>query len=257
MATVPPVLSLLLTLMINLALLSADVLTSFLYQADAEEPAPAQGSDMTQAVLNFEDRPPGPDLIRNQYLGAYGAAFDAAQIIVPENGTSSGGQALRASGFQAEFHQEPLIITFAAAQAQVSMRVGLVQATAAPVQAVLQAYDGSGVPVGQAAVAVLGPGPTAVTTLLRVNHATDIREVRLHYVDTFLFEVIDDLTFAAYAPPNLEKNPPQVQIWSPASGELLMSSFFQLVGTIEEESPLANVQLSIAQGNATIVVLSD
>ena len=252
MARVPPVLSLLLTLTINLALLSATVSFTDFHPVYAQAANPSPLDATVQVTLDFEDRPPSPDLIHNQYLGAYGVAFDAAQIIASERGTSSGSQALRASGFQSEFHQEPLILSFAAAQSQVSMRVGLVQSTAAPVHAVLQAYNSAGVAVGQPAGAWLGPGPTAVTTLLQVSHPTDIREVRLHYVDTFLFEAIDDLTFAAYAPPNPEQNPPQVQIWSPASGELLMSAFFQLVGTIEEESPLANVQLSIAQGSATI-----
>ncbi len=223
----------------------------------AQQPPPVSpgGDDLptAQTTLNFEDRTPSPDLIQNQYLGAYGVAFDAAKIIVPAAGTSSGRQALRASGFQAEFHQDPLIITFAHAQSAVSMRVGLVDVTAAPVRAVLQAYNGAGVPVGQAAVATIGPGPTAIATELAVVHSADIREVRLHYENSAYFETIDDLIFDVATPVSPESRAPIVQIWSPSNGETLIWSFFELAGAIEEESSLADVRLAIGQPGATPV----
>lgn len=223
----------------------------------AQQPPPVSpgGDDLptAQTTLNFEDRTPSPDLIQNQYLGAYGVAFDAAKIIVPAAGTSSGRQALRASGFQAEFHQDPLIITFAHAQSAVSMRVGLVDVTAAPVRAVLQAYNGAGVPVGQAAVATIGPGPTAIATELAVVHSAGIREVRLHYENSAYFETIDDLIFDVATPVSPESRAPIVQIWSPSNGETLIWSFFELAGAIEEESSLADVRLAIGQPGATPV----
>ncbi len=196
MATVTRLPSLLIVLLLTLLLCGVDA-ASIVVQQPPVLSASSDDLPTAQTTLNFEDRTPGPDLIQNQYLGAYGVAFDAAKIIVPAAGTSSGRQALRASGFQAEFHQDPLIITFDHAQSAVSMRVGLVDVTAAPVRAVLQAYNGAGAPVGQPAVATIGPGPTAIATELDVAHSADIREVRLHYENSAYFETIDDLTFDA------------------------------------------------------------
>jgi hypothetical protein len=201
-------------------------------------------------VLHFDDLTAGVDLIQNQYLGAYGVAFDAGRIIVPDSGTHSGRQALRASGFQAEFHQDPLILYFSGGQSYVGMRVGLVQTTAAPVKAVLRAYDASGAPIGTADTAMIGPGPTPIHTLLEITDAVGIRQVRLHYENTFLFEVIDDLTYNHVETPSPESNAPLVQIWSPSHNGIVLSPHFQLAGTIEEESALADVRLSIGQPGA-------
>jgi hypothetical protein len=252
MATVTRLPSLLIALLLTLLLCGVDAASIV-----AQHPPvlSARGDDIptAQTTVNFEDRTPSPDLIQNQYLGTHGAAFDGAKIIVPAAGTSSGRQALRASGFQAEFHQDPLIITFAHAQSAVRMRVGLAEVTVAPVRAVLQAYNGAGAPVGQAAVTNIGPGPTAITTELAVAHGGDIREVRLHYENSAYFETLDDLTFELFPPAAPETRAPIVRIWTPSEGELTHFSTFQLVGEIEEESPLADVRLTIAQAGITPV----
>ncbi|MFX0199308.1 MAG: C25 family cysteine peptidase [Candidatus Hodarchaeota archaeon] len=173
-------------------------------------------------IIDFEDKPLGQPIF-NQYQNK-GVLFPTKPIInKPKAGTHSGTQALISAHLSEEFNPGPLPIVFTAPQKYVKMFVGLAEGASSQTKIVLRAFDKKqgGTIVAQSPTIVLGPGPAAITTPIKVKtKSAIILRVELEY-SLSNFEIIDDLQFDT-AGPELEKDktPPVVQIITPENDQI-------------------------------------
>jgi hypothetical protein len=174
------------------------------------------------------------------------------RIVQPSMGTGSGVQALSNAQPGEEFNTQPLVIEFSAPQSFVRLLAGLDRSSSDPIQATLRAFDTDGNVVDQDGPIPIGPGPTVIRTLMRVEVATtSIVRVELEYSGAFA-EVIDDLEFEVVGPvgpPDTEA--PTVTITQPADGTDLTGDMFILEAEIQEDRKLRLVSISIENDEGT------
>jgi hypothetical protein len=168
------------------------------------------------------------------------------RIIKPTLDTASGTQALANTIPGEEFNSRPLVIEFDVPQLFVRANVGLNQSSTAPVNASLRALDAAGKLVTQDGPIAIGPGPTAIRTVMQVKSMpATIKRVELEFSNAFV-EVIDSLEFDAAGPLGPpDTTPPLVAIVQPTNGARLTTEQFILEANIKETRKLKRASITI------------
>ncbi len=200
-------------------------------------------------LINFDLLPVGTTVFE-QFPGLQFPG--TPHIVQPSMGSGSGVQALSNAQPGEEFNNQPLVIEFSAPQSFVRLLAGLDRSSSDPIQATLRAFDSDGNVVVQDGPIPIGPGPTVIRTLMRVEVATpSILRVELEYSGAFA-EVIDDLEFEVVGPVGLpDTEAPTVTIIQPADGTDLTGDMFILEAEIQEDRKLRLVSISIENDEGT------
>jgi hypothetical protein len=194
-------------------------------------------------LINFDLLPVGATVFE-QFPGV---RFPGTlRIVQPSMGTASGMQALSNAQPGEEFNNQPLVLEFSALQRFVRLLAGLDRSSSAPIQATLRAFNSDGNVVAQDGPIPLGPGPTVIRTLMRVEVATpSIVRAELEYSGAFA-EVIDDLEFEFVGPAEPpDTQAPTVSIIQPVDGTDLTGELFILEAEVQEDRKLRSVTMSI------------
>lgn len=197
-------------------------------------------------ILDFDDLPVNNKNVNN-YFTNFGVSFNNVHIITPLKGTVSGNNALKCGAYNQEFHSDPLIIIFSGGQSVVRMNIGLNTETKISIPFELRAYDKEtgGKKIGKTIIGSLGPGPTAMTTVIvKKSNTPNIRRIELQYKSAH-FEVIDNLEFDNLIIPPPDTQPPVVTIFKPVHNTTVNSQFFELKGEVYEETALKDLILTI------------
>ena len=196
-----------------------------------------------QTTINFEDLSVGT-IVTTQYASK-GVVFSLGGFtggyLFEDAHAHSGTHVLRAGGPGTEFPVGALTIQFTSGQRSAKFFASGPGADG-PFQGTAQAFDAAGT-----VIATDGPKtvqPNDYTTSFNLTSTLPEIVKVVFSVDGFVFQTIDDLTFAGAAVV-LPKVPPVVKITSPANGALLTSQNLALAGTVTGKSIFLNPWVTI------------